>query len=248
MPLLDSEAIILRSTPHGEADKLVSFLSRPWGRLQGIAPWARKSRRRFGATLELLTHCRLWFFERPSRSLVRLAQSELIASYWDAGGDYTRSLALGQVAELLEVLLPEREPSERMFRLTLATLQALKQGTLPWLPLTYFQLWAVRLAGLLPALDRCTRCGQPLAPGEPVRVDARGPQLLCRRCVARGLGILAARERSRALVMLSSPLARLVNDPELQEPSPGLERFLLDAVEHHAERKLVTRRLLHENA
>ena len=147
MPLVESEAVILRSSNFGEADKLVSFFSRTLGRLRGVAPNARRSRRRFGAALEPLSHVRLWFFERERDDLVRLSESELIEPFYDARGDYERSVALNQVAELSDLLLPEREPAERSFRLLLAVLRGFQQAESVWLPLTYFQLWMARLAG-----------------------------------------------------------------------------------------------------
>ena len=62
MPVYESEAIVLQSYPLGEADRLVSFLSRNLGRMRGVARGARKPKSRFGATLERLSHIRIWFY------------------------------------------------------------------------------------------------------------------------------------------------------------------------------------------
>ena len=204
MPLAESEAVILRAGALGEADKLVSFFSRRFGRLRGVAPHARRSRRRFGAALEPLSHVQVSFFERESQELVRLSEAELLDAYWDARGDWERSVALNQVVELAEWLLPEREPAERAFRLMLAVLGRLKRADSVWLPLTYYQLWMVRLAGWLPALEECSRCRKPLD-----RIPDEGW------------------DRRRAA---------------------ELQNYLLDVVEYHGERKLVTRELWHEKA
>ena len=181
MPLAESEAVILRSSNFGEADKLVSFFSRTLGRLRGVAPNARRSRRRFGASLEPLSHVRLWFFERERDDLVRLSESELIEPYYDARGDYERSVALNQVAELSDLLLPEREPAERSFRLLLAVLRGFQQAESVWLPLTYFQLWMARLAGWLPSLDTCSQCQQALD-GEQAYGNPTTGKIYCVRC------------------------------------------------------------------
>ncbi|MGD1213060.1 MAG: recombination protein O N-terminal domain-containing protein, partial [Candidatus Acidiferrales bacterium] len=55
MPLHESEAIVLQSYPLGEADRLVSFLSRAMGRVRGVAAGARRPKSRFGSTLERLS-------------------------------------------------------------------------------------------------------------------------------------------------------------------------------------------------
>src|SRR5580658_5867543 len=88
MPLHESEAIILQSYPLGEADRLVSFLSRTMGRMRGVASGARRTKSRFGSTLERLSHIRIWFFERETREPVRISQCEVIESFLNAFHDY----------------------------------------------------------------------------------------------------------------------------------------------------------------
>jgi DNA repair protein RecO (recombination protein O) len=70
MPIRESEALVLHSYPLGEADRLVSFLSRNMGRVRGVAAGARRTKSRFGSTLERLSYIRIWFFERETRDLV----------------------------------------------------------------------------------------------------------------------------------------------------------------------------------
>jgi len=117
MPLHESEAIILQSFPLGEADRIVSFLSRSMGRMRGVAAGSRRPKSRFGATLERLSHIRLWYFERETRDLVRINQSELIESFLDAFRDYAAGVALALFSEITEAVLPEKEPSDPNFRL-----------------------------------------------------------------------------------------------------------------------------------
>ncbi len=247
MPLLDSEAVILRARPFGEADKWISFFSRRLGRLRGIAPSARRSRRRFGAALEPLSYVHLWFFDREGQELVRLSESELIQAYWDSHGDYERTLALNQISELAELMLPEREASDRAFRLLLMTLEALKQSDSVWLPLTYFQLWMVRLAGWLPAFDACFRCHNAFSDGPTYASPVNG-RVACARCRQPGMRLLGPQARTSALEMLAQPLSRLSSQGWDRQRATELQNYLLDSIETHSEHKLVTRELLHENA
>src|SRR5208337_5153387 len=80
MSLLTSEAVILRTWPVHEADLIVSFFTRDYGRLRGVAKSALKSRKRFGGSLEPMTLCRAWFAERHGQELVRLDQLEILRS------------------------------------------------------------------------------------------------------------------------------------------------------------------------
>src|SRR5271156_1000149 len=166
MPVRESEAIVLHSYPLGEADRLVSFLSRSIGRMRGVAAGARKTKSRFGSTLERLSYIRIWFFERETRDLVRISQCEVIESFLDAFGDYGSSVVLALFTEITEAVLPDREPSDANFRLLLLASQTVKRTRKPELPLAYFTLWTVKLGGWLPRLDACSACGTVLDAAE----------------------------------------------------------------------------------
>src|SRR5580692_12776909 len=152
MPVLTSEAVVLRTWPVHEADLIVSLFTRDYGKLRGVAKSALKSRKRFGGALEPMTLARAFFAERPRQELVRLDQLELLRSPLSAAVDYTRAAVLSFYAEGLEEALPEQDPQETVFRLLLAVLE---QTTVqqPWMPLTYFSLWMTRLMGWLPDID-----------------------------------------------------------------------------------------------
>src|SRR5579862_9377400 len=188
MPVRESEAIVLRTFPLGEGDLLVSFLSRMHGRMRGVASGARKPKSRFAATLESLSHVRIWFFERETRDLVRINQCELIESFVDAQRDYSNSLALALASEVTEAVLGEKEVAEPNFRLLLLTARAVKSGTKSPLVLAYFTLWIVRLGGWLPPLDRCGRCGAELKHGA---FASEGQGLVCEACRITGQAALS---------------------------------------------------------
>src|SRR6059036_2501698 len=72
MPLHESDSIILKTYPLGEADRIVAFFSRDHGKVRGVANGARRMKNRFGASLEPLAHSRIQFFEKENRDLVRM--------------------------------------------------------------------------------------------------------------------------------------------------------------------------------
>ena len=126
MPLKESEAIVLRTYPLGEGDRLVSFLDRQSGRLRGVARGARLTKSRFGSTLELLAYIRIWYFERETRELVRINQCELIESFMDVQSDYRPAVGLALVSEITDAVLGEREAADAQFRLILLTARAIR--------------------------------------------------------------------------------------------------------------------------
>ena len=155
MPARETEAIILKTFPLGEADRLVSFFGRASGRMRGVAAGARRLKNRYGSTLELLSHVQIWYVERETRDLVRIQQTELLESFHKAQSDYSLSTGLALVSEIAELVLPEHETSEAMFRLILLTAREVVRRGSSTLPLSYFAFWTVRLAGWLPRFDAC---------------------------------------------------------------------------------------------
>src|SRR3977135_4532442 len=138
MPARETEAIILKTFPLGEADRLVSFLGRASGRVRGVAGGARRIKNRYGSTLEILSHVQIWYVEKETRDLVRIQQCELLESFNKSQSDYGLSTGLAAVSEIAELVLPERETAEAMFRLILLTAREIER-TENWpVPLSYF--------------------------------------------------------------------------------------------------------------
>ncbi len=154
MALKQSEAIVLRTYPLREADLLVTLFTRAEGKVKGVARSAKKSKRRFGGALEPLTVVRVYYEDRSGQELARLDSCDILESPLSSTVDYPRVVALEHVAEVLDELLPDREANDSIFRLAAAVLHQLRAGSI-WIPLTYFQLWLVRLVGFLPELSEC---------------------------------------------------------------------------------------------
>jgi len=248
MPLHESEAIILQSYALGEADRLVSFLSRTMGRVRGVAAGARRTKSRFGSTLERLSHVRIWFFQKETRDLVRISQSELIESFVSAFSDFPSSVALSILCEVTEAVLPEHEPSDANFRLLLLSARAIKQTLRPELPLAYFSLWTVRLAGWLPSLSYCAHCGKPIPLSDPAYFSRGVSAILCGRCRTPGLRSISPAALQAARVMLSEKLDRLNEEIIAARAARELSDVMLDVIENQIDRKLVSRELLESPA
>jgi len=241
MPIRETEAIILRSYPLREADKIVSFFSRGGGRLRGVAPNARRSLKRFGAGLELLSHVRLRYQEQEARDLVRLESCELLQSFFDGESSYEIAVAYSYIAEVCEQLLPEREANDPFFRLVLLVRDEIRKPSRLWRPLTYFDLWAVKLGGFLPSLENCSRCQSPLKPEEPAWFHWQTEGLLCRACRSQGSSALAVGSRGLASRMLLTSLGKISDEGWDKSRTQDLRKFLVQRIEQHIERKLITR-------
>jgi len=240
MPARETEAIILRSFPLGEVDRLVSFLSRSAGRLRGVAAGARRLRNRFGSTLEILSYVKMWYVERETRELVRIQQCEMLESFLDAQQEYNLSLGLAMVSEVTEAVLPEHEPSDAVFRLALASARAIAGEKQIELPLAYFAFWMVRLGGWLPPLDHCSRCAKLFARGRAYHASFH-PGLLCEDCRRPKMQPVSADARALGERFSSEKLEKLSGQRLSDEAVVELGETMLDLIEHHMERELTTR-------
>lgn len=243
MPLKESEAIILRTFPLGEGDRLVSFLDRQSGRVRGVARGARMPKSRFGSTLEILSYIRIWYFEREGRELVRINQCELIESFLDVQRDYSSSIGLALVSEVAESVLEERETADPQFRLILLTARAIRvRGPAPAV-LAYFSLWMARLGGWLGPLDRCSRCARALETEASYHAPSFA-ELFCRDCKEPWMKPVSKGALSIGQKALSGTLDRLLNESISSGPSKEILTYALDILEHHMERQLASRKIL----
>lgn len=236
MSVLTSEAVVLRTWPMHEADLVVSFFTRDYGKMKGVAKSALKSRRRFGGSLEPMTVARAWFAEKPKQDLVRLDQLEIVRSPLSAPVDQVRMTVLSLFAEVLDEALPEHDPQETVFRLALSVLE---QTTVeqPWMPLTYFQLWMTRLMGLLPEIAHCTACGEALVAGE-TSFNSFADGLFCNVHRNGSASELSSDSWQTAMRMLRAPVSSFAAESWPRRRGQDLRRFTLQILERHMERKM----------
>jgi DNA repair protein RecO (recombination protein O) len=242
MPLKQSEAIVLRTYPLREADLLVTLFTRAEGKIKGVARSAKRSKRRFGGALEPLTRVRAYYEDREGQELTRLDSCEIMESPLSASVDYPRVTALEHVAETLDELLPDREANDAIFRLAVSVLHQLRSGSI-WAPLTYFQLWLVRLVGFLPDLGECLACGQPLN-GSRAYYHALADGLRCQQHKRLASSELSADSRILVAQMFRSPIDDFATEPWTASQCSDLRRFLVQILERHIEKKLVTAGML----
>src|SRR3712207_5319759 len=178
--LYRDEGVVLRTQKLGEADRIVTVLTRRHGKVRAVAKGVRRTKSKFGARLEPFSHVDLQLY--TGRSLDIVSQAESIRSYGSAictdYPAYTAGTAVLETAERLTA--EEREPSLRLFLLVVGALRALAgaehEATLV---LDAFLLRAMSVAGYEPALTECARCAAP-GPHRAFSVPAGG--VVCLRC------------------------------------------------------------------
>jgi DNA repair protein RecO (recombination protein O) len=185
MHLHVSDAIILHHLDYGEADRIVTFLTPAHGLLKGFARSARKSRRRFGASLEPFAQVRLHWSSPRSGDLQSLREAELIDLRTGLRKDLTAIALAGYGCELLEALLGEGHGHDEAFALLAAYLDHLSGGGARPEARLLFELRLLQLAGYVPHLLHCSSCNETLSEPQAFFDTHRGGSL-CSACAAGG--------------------------------------------------------------
>lgn len=234
---------MLGTTELGEADLIVTLLAENTGRLRGVAPSARKSRKRFGGRLEPMTRVVVTWAQREGRELHRIESMETLRSFASMQADPARQAACAVLAEITGAVVHEGEAEPRTYRLLGAVLEALEGGLDPWIAVRYAEYWTLRLHGVLPDLDACGECGSELAASETRWVA--GAAVLCRRCPKpAGAVALTAADRDALAAFAKSEPSAVVATAESVRPDGALERLLRRALETFVERTFRTYRHL----
>jgi len=143
---------------------------------------------------------------------------------------------------LLDELLPDREANDAIFRLTLSVLHVLT-GAEIWMPVTYFDLWLTRLVGFLPELTECIVCGRDLN-GSRAYFHALADGLMCPEDKRLASSEISNDSRVLAARMFRAPVESFAGMPWPKNQGADLRKFLIQALQRHIEKKLVTAGML----
>jgi DNA repair protein RecO (recombination protein O) len=238
--LYRDEGVVLRTQKLGEADRIVTLLTRHHGRVRSVAKGVRRTKSKFGARLEPFMHVDVQLYE--GRSLDVVTQAETIAPY--GGGlaaDYGRYTAGTAMLETAERLTDqEKEPATQQFLLLVGGLRTLAAGEHdPALVLDAFLLRSLSVAGYAPTFDACARCG---AAGPHAWFGIAQGGALCASCRAPGVPTPAPETVALLAALLTGDWAAAdASDPRHRREGSGLVAAYL---QWHVERGLRSLRLV----
>jgi len=159
--LYRDEAIVLRTHKLGEADRIITLLTRQHGLVRAVAKGVRRTTSRFGSRLEPFTHVDLQLAE--GRNLDTITQAETLTPFSKTLGlDYDRYTAGTVMLETADRLVTEeRQPALQHFLLLVGGLRAMVAGEhAPGQVLDSYLLRSLAVAGYAPSFEHCARCGE----------------------------------------------------------------------------------------
>ncbi len=180
-----SAAIVLRARDYSESDRIVTLLTRDFGKLGGIAKGAKASRRRFERKLEPFSHVMLYFRRRPHGQLVFVTRAEAAADLNPfAIEDDLGKIALGSyMLELADAFTSEEAEAIGAYRVLEEALAAMSAGRATLALRQAFELRLLHWAGYGLDFSRCRQCAAAFgaAAQSAFFVVARGG-MVCARC------------------------------------------------------------------
>jgi DNA repair protein RecO (recombination protein O) len=176
------EAVVLRTHKLGEADRIVTLLTRRHGKVRAVAKGVRRTASKFGSRLEPFMVADVQLYE--GRSLDTITQAESLGAYGaviaDDYSSYTAANAMVETADRLT----ESESSPQQYILLVGALRSLaRREHGPSLTLDSYLLRALSMAGWAPSFADCSRCGT-VGPHSAVVVQLGG--VVCDDCAPTG--------------------------------------------------------------
>jgi DNA repair protein RecO (recombination protein O) len=160
--LYRDEAVVLRTQKLGEADRIITMLTREHGRIRGVAKGVRRTMSKFGARLEPGSHVDIQL--HIGKTFDTITQVEAIMNYGEAiTDDYQRWTIASAILETAErFTAQEHEPALQEFQLVVGGMKALSENRYdPSLILDAFLLRSLAIGGYAPSMSNCSRCEKP---------------------------------------------------------------------------------------
>lgn len=233
-----SRAFLVRAQDMGEADRRLVFFTESFGVLTAAAKSARKSRKRFGGTLQKYLLLDISWTERGG-GMALLSTASLVESFWGIVEAWDKVRHADYILELASGLFPQPGPKPQAFALLLGLLSAMSSGEKPESAARKAEAAFLSLGGWGPALASCRKCGREVGGGlrsgaRPVtfRFVASEGGLRCDKCAlpSGGGAILSpgAIKTWRAIQSASAPALGRLRIPEsiLEELQTVIPKYL----------------------
>jgi len=228
--LYRDEGVVLRTMRLGEADRIVTMLCRTHGKVRAVAKGVRRTKSKFGARLEPLSHVSLLCWQ--GRELDIVNQAEVLDTFRVVREDLSRVSKAFSMLEVADRVSVERHATPRLYELLVRGLRSLASEDAALLVPSFF-LRVLAVDGSTPILDVCASCGSD---AQLVAFSLVEGGALCRDC-RRGRSISPAALQVLRGVFEEGGLARVLTEP----PGPvtnEVTEIMNEAMEAHLDRQL----------
>jgi DNA repair protein RecO (recombination protein O) len=174
------DAVVLRHSDYGEADRLLTLYTRQLGKTRAVAKGARKIASRKAGHIEPFTHVKLQLAQ--GRDMLILTQADTVDAYQPLREDLILTSHASYVIELLDRFTYQDETeNSAIFNLLTATLARLASKSDTWLVIRYYEMRLLDHLGFRPQLFECANCRREILPEDQFFSFSAGG-VICPHC------------------------------------------------------------------
>ena len=223
-----AEAIVLRHSDYGEADRLLTLYIREQGKARAIAKGVRKARSRKAGHLEPFTRVSLLLAR--GRDMFIITQAETVDAHLPLRENLELLGYASYVVELLDRFTYEEGENRPLYNLLADTLSRLTTAANPALTVRYYEIRLLDLLGFRPELFHCVACDEKIKP-EDQYFSSQAGGVLCPRC---GVKTAGARPIStQALKYLRHFQRSSFREAALAHPTPATHQEMEVLMQHY---------------
>ena len=182
--LYKTVGIVLKSIEYGDADKIATIYTKNYGKVRAIAKGVRKTKSKFGSSLEILTYAIFLFYK--GKNLDTISQTEILESFFSTSKEVIKFAFATNCAEIVDKLTEEGETNIGLFNLLKEVLHYLREAKDPKLVNLSFKWKVISVLGYKPSFNLCCRCNKKVSDqkmGEYFSVKDGG--IVCNECASK---------------------------------------------------------------
>ena len=231
-----SPGFVLRNRDYLEADRLVSIFTEKYGKIGAVAKGVKKAKSSLRACTQPFCYSELYL--RRGKSLDVVAQGRMIDFFGRSRENLDAVMYLLYMAEILDKILPERQPYPELFKETIRIVQKIEEKGIHPIWLRCFEAQIMEKMGFAPVLHQCVSCGSRQDLGQYFSIADGG--LLCSRCYQKTAGpvFFVDAEMTAVFKLLLRADLVLLERRRIQEQTQNrMEQFWEKYLEYYLERR-----------
>jgi len=228
-----------------EADKIVTIYTKNYGKIKAIAKGVRKTKSKFGSSLEILTHSIFLIYK--GRNIDIVSQTEILESFFSTSKEVMKFAFAANCVEIVNKLTEEREINVGLFNLLKEVLHYLRESNDPKLLTLSFKWQTMSILGYRPSLNHCCRCNKSVEDQKEMYFNIKEGGLVCHNCIVKDKeGCVKVSIYFNKLVrkILITPLSTISDATIPDKKMKELEKITDLYIAYHSEKSFKTDRFL----
>ncbi|MFH1288593.1 MAG: DNA repair protein RecO, partial [bacterium] len=242
---LRTDAIVISKRNFRENDRIITFYSRIYGKLDVLVKGIRKIENRFGSTLELFTYNEILLWEKKKGALLILTQCQTKESFFKIRSDLKKIAAAFYITDLAGELTKEKDKNIGIFNLLFAFLYLLENTNKPGIIVSSFQLRLLYILGFGPELDKCVNCKNVIIKDIQYFSFPLGG-IICKNCVRFSSSNISLNHETAAIMkkIIRIPLNRIENVVVSQVILKKIEYLFSLYIFYHLDKKIKSKKIM----